>query len=50
MFAFPSPLLEIPGMYDTEPLKKKKNTGSSSFVQSQQMWKQKKMEERVGKG
>lgn len=48
MFAFPRPLL--PGMYDTEPLKKKKNTGSSSFVPSQQVWKQKKTEERVGKG
>lgn len=28
MFAFPSPLLEVPGMYDTEPLKKRKIQGA----------------------
>lgn len=51
MFAFPSLLLEVPAMYDMKSFfKKKKNPSSSSIVPSQQVLKQKEMEERVGKG
>lgn len=37
-------------MYDKESLNKKKNPWSSSSVPSQQVWKQKEMEEKFGKG
>lgn len=45
MFAFPSLLLEVPAMYDMKSFFKKKNPSSSSIVPSQQVLKQKEMEE-----